>query len=56
MVVLGMAAGLYHMIRRAKSATAEPRVHKERKLTPEENIKKLEEMTRDLEGRTKDKR
>lgn len=51
MVVVGMAAGLYHMIRRAKSAAVEPRIQKERRLTPEENLKKLDEMTKELEQR-----
>ena len=52
-VIVGMAAGIYHMIRRAKSAAPDARIHKERKLTPEENLKKLDEMTRELESRQK---
>jgi F0F1-type ATP synthase assembly protein I len=54
-VIVGMAAGIYHMIRRAKSAAVETRPQKERKLTPEENLRKLDEMTRELESRQKRK-
>lgn len=54
-VIVGMAAGLYHMIRRAKSAATEAPAPKQRKLTPEENLQKLDEMTRELESRRKRK-
>lgn len=53
MVIAGMAAGIYHMIRRARSVSAVAPERKAKKLSPEENLKRLDELTREIERRTK---
>lgn len=54
MVIAGMAAGIYHMIRRARSAAPDVQARKrEEKLTPEENLRRLDAMTRALDEQGK---
>lgn len=49
-----MAAGIYHMIRRARSAAPDVQATKrEEKLTPEENLRRLDAMTRALDEQGK---